>query len=419
LVGISVNHITTYKMQARYMDMVKAAYGIDTSNNAHIQSMIFALDMIGLKILINKGLFAPDKSFNSDKTELVALHEISMTMLIFDAGYSVFSFIKASGQGLVSFSRAKEIQRTQMGNQFYDDHWLPYRYKLNLCETMFVKSNRGITFPEIGRYNDFMEEFYSPLIKPIAASSGCPDWSTLPEFGFVILRHVKDASTNRFWQRAYAQVRLFHSEPIIILDDNSNSAFLTPLEMVDTQIISSEFPGRGELLPYYYFHKLRPWKRMIFIHDSVFLNSRINVEAVKEIKFLWHFNNSLARPHEMPSFLSQLNHPEELLQLYLQEDSSWYGCFGGMSIIHWQFLDDLVQKYNLFTLLDTIQTRGSRMNWERILGLICCHTKLDLATNPSVFGYYEQLLSPNADYSYENYLARGQHDVISKVFTGR
>lgn len=420
LVGLSVNHITTYKILPGYIKMIEQNYDIEVTNTSHIQSMIFATDMTGLAVLMKKGLFRPTKQFPEDKTILIILHEIALTTLIFDAGFAVFSLIKAPGQGLVTRERADEIVRTQMNNPAYDDLWLIERSNSTLCETMFVKSNRGIVYPEKSRYDSFVEENYAkPVIPVCVPASSSSDWSSLPEFGFIILRHVRDANTNRYWQRAYSQIRLFHSESILIIDDNSNPACLTSLDMVNTQVIQSEFPGRGELLPYYYFHKLRPWKKAMFIHDSVFLNSRLTVEYIDDVKLLWYFPNSLARLKDTPRLLALLDQGEVLVRQYNSGSLDWVGCFGGMSVIDWQFLNKMVQRYNLFKLLDHINTRELRMSWERIFGLVCCQTKIDLATNPSIFGHYGTLLSPDGDNSYENYLATYQHKPISKVFTGR
>ena len=61
-------------------------------------------------------------------------------------------------------------------------------------------------------------------------------------------------------------------------------------ELPNLTYIKSEFPGRGEILGYYYFHKLKPTNNAIIIHDSVFINQHIEYNARNKCEFLWRFN---------------------------------------------------------------------------------------------------------------------------------
>jgi len=72
--------------------------------------------------------------------------------------------------------------------------------------------------------------------------------------GFIILRHVNSSLTNNYWIRCYDSIRHFYPEnSIIIIDDNSDLQFLTEKKLDNTTVINSEYPKRGELLPYYYY----------------------------------------------------------------------------------------------------------------------------------------------------------------------
>ena len=46
-----------------------------------------------------------------------------------------------------------------------------------------------------------------------------------PAFGFVIIRHVDSEITNKYWKKSYECIRKFYSDPIMIVDDNSNPDF--------------------------------------------------------------------------------------------------------------------------------------------------------------------------------------------------
>ena len=63
-------------------------------------------------------------------------------------------------------------------------------------------------------------------------------------------------------------------------------------ELPNLTYIKSEFKGRGEILGYYYFHKIRPSKKAIILHDSVFINEPIRYNNHNPCEFLWRI------PHE-------------------------------------------------------------------------------------------------------------------------
>ena len=80
----------------------------------------------------------------------------------------------------------------------------------------------------------------------------------MDSLGFIVLRHVNNNKTNKYWIHSYNCIRKFYPENIIlIIDDNSNYNYVTTKNLYNTIIIRSEYPGRGEVLPYYYYIKYR------------------------------------------------------------------------------------------------------------------------------------------------------------------
>ena len=79
----------------------------------------------------------------------------------------------------------------------------------------------------------------------------------MDNFGFIITRHVNSSKTNKYWNRCVKLINIYYpSKPIIIIDDNSDDDFLKEDSRYENvTVIKSEFPGRGELLPYIYFLK--------------------------------------------------------------------------------------------------------------------------------------------------------------------
>ena len=119
----------------------------------------------------------------------------------------------------------------------------------------------------------------------------------IPEFGFIIIRYVNSEETNLYWQECYNCIRKYYTNNIIIIDDNSNSIYVkNDIELINCNIIQSEFPKRGELLPYYYFHKYHFFEKAIILHDSTFIQNTINIENSNSIKFLWSFEHNWDTP---------------------------------------------------------------------------------------------------------------------------
>ena len=198
----------------------------------------------------------------------------------------------------------------------------------------------------------------------------------MDSYGFIITRHVNSEKTNKYWNRCVRCIRTFYPlRKIVIIDDNSNQNLIkSDVEYTNIQIIQSEFLGRGELLPYYYFHKNRFFENAIIIHDSIFFHKRINFEKLIGIRVLplWHFeadkenlsktlliSNKLKNNNEIQKKLS-LN--DNILGLNHQK---WYGCFGVQSLINYNFLKYIEKKYNIFNLLSVVKNRQDRCTLER------------------------------------------------------
>ena len=106
-----------------------------------------------------------------------------------------------------------------------------------------------------------------------------------------MLRHVKDENSDKHWKISYKCIKTYFPEcPIVIIDDNSKQEYIDKEfqnNLIDTIVLNSEYPKRGELLPYYYYSRNKFFDVAIIIHDSVFINKRFEVK-VDNYKFLWH-----------------------------------------------------------------------------------------------------------------------------------
>jgi hypothetical protein len=247
-------------------------------------------------------------------------------------------------------------------------------------------------------------------------------------FCFFVLRHVNNAITNEYWQESCAKINQYYpTKHIIIIDDNSNCEFLNQTrELKNVTVINSEFTkGKGELLPYYYFHKLKQESKItethaIMFHDSIFLNSNMfsNDNLPTNVKFLWHTqkHGSDNKPIEC-DFLGKLTNNNSVLNLY-NNKRQWNICFGVMSVISYTFLDKLNNKYNFFnTMIPLINTRDDRMRLERIFGVLCMTEDSSLLVDKSYMG--DICSCKYWGYSWDDYKKGIPENPLIKVFTGR
>lgn len=212
------------------------------------------------------------------------------------------------------------------------------------------------------------------------------------KLGFVIVRHINTEQTAQYWRESCLCIRKFYDNPILIVDDNSDSKFINVDEVLvdNCTIVKSEFHGRGEILGYYYFHKLRPFDKAVIIHDSVFLNSKIDFDSVVEFRSLWSFEHQYDNVLHILSKITHLEPCSQILRMYLAK-SKWKGCFGIMAVISWTFLDRLVQRFELFDrLLPYITCREDRCSLERIFSCLVAIDFPEIVLKPHLISNIHQ-----------------------------
>ena len=228
--------------------------------------------------------------------------------------------------------------------------------------------------------------------------------------GFIILRHINNEKTNKYWEHSYECIRKFYPENLIlIIDDNSNYQYVSNRELYKTTIIKSEFPKRGELLPYYYYLNNKLFDTAVIIHDSVFINKYIDFN-VDNYKMIWDIPHNRDQIEDETRMIKLFN-DDELLSFY-KNKSLWNGCFGGMTIIKHDFLTTVNKKYNLNILLDAITSRYNRCSFERVIGCILSKTYKNESLLGSIHDYCPWGVTFEEKDSYK-------HLPIIKVWTGR
>lgn len=253
-------------------------------------------------------------------------------------------------------------------------------------------------------------------------------------FGFIITRHVNSETTNEYWNHCIKLIRSnYPFRKIIVIDDNSNYEFVkAQFPYKNVEIIQSEFPGRGELLPYVYFIRHKWFDNAVIIHDSVFFHKRIPFETFKmPVMPFWHWQydkENLSNLLRISSFLkNNLVLKNKLVGndiniLGLTQKGSFNLVFGGMCYINHSFLMNIEAKYGLSNLVNAIKCRTDRCGLERILGLLFFIEYPKVVSINSLFGsifnHYK-----NFGYHYNEYISDFNQkkfvEPVVKVWTGR
>jgi hypothetical protein len=257
----------------------------------------------------------------------------------------------------------------------------------------------------------------------------------MDNFGFIVTRHVNSEITNKYWNNCIKCLRICYPlKKIIIIDDNSNQEYVkSDYDYKNIEIINSEFPKRGELLPYYYYYKYNYFDNAVIIHDSVFFHKRVNFENIikSNIKILplWHFDadkenyiNSLKISSKLKNSIDiQKKITMNELNILGLNQFKWFGCFGVQSFINHNFLCQIVNKYNLFSIMNNVNNRSDRCCLERIFGIIFYTESKNLYKIISLFGnIYKYQKWGYSYFDYLNDINKGiLPKLVVKVWTGR
>ena len=252
-------------------------------------------------------------------------------------------------------------------------------------------------------------------------------------FGFIITRHINSEQTNKYWNHNVKLIRTYYPlKKIVIIDDNSNYDYVkSDFDYKNVEIIQSQYPGRGELLPFVYYLKNKWFDNAVIIHDSAFLHKRIPFEKFRmPVLPFWHhpydkenLGNLLRIGAYLKSsaFIRQQLSGNDINILGMSKDK-FNLCFGGQCYINHSFLATLERKYNLSNLVNAINCRTDRCGFERIIGLLFNNEYKNLAKIKSFYGdirnHHQAFL-----YNFDNYLNDFKnnhiHGTLVKVWTGR
>jgi len=242
--------------------------------------------------------------------------------------------------------------------------------------------------------------------------------------GFIILRHVVSNESNSYWKECYKCIRRFYDNPILIVDDFSNEFLNEDIDLINcTVVYDTEYKGSGIALPYYYFHKMKPFDQAIIIHDTAFIQKKIDFELTEEenIRFIWSYDKmefintlDVNLHHLCNNMIGYM----DMMKLIHDDVREYEGCFGGMCVIKWDFLDKIANEHKLFEdTLQIINEKKDRKAFEKLISLLAYNSDDNMTS--SYFGNFTKY-SSNLSVTYTEYMTGYYSDYpVIKVSTGR
>lgn len=254
-------------------------------------------------------------------------------------------------------------------------------------------------------------------------------------YGFIITRHVNSEKTNEYWNHSVKLIKsIYPSNQIVIIDDDSNYDFVrAEHEYENIILIQSEYPKRGELLPFIYFLQHKWFDNAIIIHDSLFIHRKIPFEAINlPVLPLWHHPNDKENIQNSIRIVSYLRNNQKLYSKITGKEMNVLGfnydkfaiCFGCQCFINIHFLEKIDRKYNILNLTNAVNCRADRCTLERIFGLIFTEecTQLRNGKLKSLFGEITRH-HKSFKYFFDEYMNdfknRRIPHMFVKVWTGR
>jgi len=241
--------------------------------------------------------------------------------------------------------------------------------------------------------------------------------------------------TNNYWNICVMRINKFYPHrKIIVIDDNSDYQYVKAFrEHSNVEVIQSEYPGRGELLPYYYYIKNKYFEYAVILHDSVFFHKRVHFEKLKKFQVLplWcfpcdiHYSispnqiriiSSLSNPIKIINFISNNNHSPFNNSF---SPTNWKGCFGVQSFINHSFLLDINSKYNICNLVNVVRNREDRMVLERLFAVLFYMENKLIHLIPSLYGNIFSFQQWGLSYPDYCKAIKNVRKPVVKIWTGR
>jgi len=238
-------------------------------------------------------------------------------------------------------------------------------------------------------------------------------------FGFIIAGCVRTKDHQKSLNKCLDNLRIFHpnQKRVVIVDFTSDKLLIgqsvNDYPEVIFELDTPEIPADMLLLKY--FKQKHYFDKAILLQDSMQVIKEFDVSSVKNIKYIWHFNNhrvhwsTIKEPssdynvkngivshddlvvHCIETKITSPNFKSYCKDIYHQK-MMWSGCFGCCCIISYDFLLDLDSKTNIIEFESQMTTNRLRRVIESIFPLACQYT-----LGQSIFDSYDGLYYDGVD----------------------
>jgi hypothetical protein len=220
-------------------------------------------------------------------------------------------------------------------------------------------------------------------------------------FNFLIPSCIKNEIHERQLIRCINSIRNFHNENVIYIINDSDDEMDIKYDNIKNKynniiIIKSTYRCRGELLCFKFILENNEDDNYFIMHDSMLLiEPLVNIETIKDVKFLWHFTNhrihwdSIVEEKNVYNIKNNIVSHTDLLKHvierdyymnvnfqkfainYLNNKIKWCGCMGLCCITNKntiQYMNSIIPFIEIFL---SESTRRNRVVNESIFSIIC------------------------------------------------
>ena len=115
---------------------------------------------------------------------------------------------------------------------------------------------------------------------------------------------------------------------------------------------------------------------MLYIQDSMMIYRHFKFSEINsEIRYLWYFNSEDGYTDELDIEIKDII--SSLHKTIENSDNKWQGCFGSTSLISFDIVELIENKYKMFsTLVTKINKRIQREAIERVFSIVLCNENI-------------------------------------------
>jgi hypothetical protein len=224
----------------------------------------------------------------------------------------------------------------------------------------------------------------------------------MDNYTFIILRHVTNRLKNadEIWKECYKSIRLFYTNKIIIIDNNSDYSIIkNDIDLDNCEIINSSVFESRLFSPFYELLHI-DFKKAVIIHDGVIFQKFVDFNIFEDVKYIWHFNTKqYDNVNLIGKQLSVLNNNDKLYHCFKRNE--FIGCMGCCIAITKQFLMKLEDTFKISNLKNSITNQEDACAFERTLSILCFSEKPNLINDLSFEGEIKYMVW---GYNYSDYI---------------